>query len=285
MLSINIKMTIHQIFKLLIRQLEPLYGIGEANSLARRLLDDAHGIGRHDIMLRGDTELSQDVECMIKEQLSRLLKSEPLQHITGFEEFMGRHFAVNPSVLIPRPETEELIKMVIKDNHSPCSILDIGTGSGIIATTLALEIENSRVLAWDVSHEALEVAKANASALGAKVDFQQIDILNDKLPLLKFDVIVSNPPYVCNQERQYMHSNVSDYEPSLALFVPDDEPLLFYHAIERYAKLALRSEGRLYFEINERFGNEMVDLLSDFDRVALHKDIHGRNRMISCYAK
>lgn len=277
---------LYKLFKEIIARLEPLYGVGEANAIARRLLEDGYGISRKDLMLNPQMVLNADIEASIRSGLRELEREKPVQYVVGFEEFLGRRFRVNESVLIPRQETEELVMLVGQEcrAYSPLRILDIGTGSGAIAVSLALEFANAEVTGWDISAEALSVAIDNAQALGAKVCFEQVDILNSGVCNRTWDVIVSNPPYVLNSEKEYMKSNVTKYEPGLALFVDDDDPLIFYRAIAGFAEGHLNSGGRLYFEINQKFGNETVELLSAFESVEVVKDIHGADRIVTCNA-
>lgn len=274
---------LYKLFKNIIARLEPLYGVGEANAIARRLLEDGYGLTRRDLMLNPEMELTDDIVQKIQFQIRELEQERPVQYIVGFEEFLSRRFTVNESVLIPRQETEELVQLMI--NECSGRILDIGTGSGAIAISLSLGVENSIVEAWDISPEALDVARLNAERLMANVRFAQVDILNVEYTGEKWDVIVSNPPYVLNSEKEYMKRNVTDYEPNGALFVPDDDPLIFYKAITNFASRNLSSKGRLYFEINQKFAQEIVALLVDFENIRVVKDIHGADRMICCNAK
>lgn len=274
---------LYKLFKNIIARLEPLYGVGEANAIARRLLEDGYGLTRRDLMLNPEMELTDDIVQKIQSQIRELEQERPVQYIVGFEEFLSRRFIVNESVLIPRQETEELVRLMI--NECSGRILDIGTGSGAIAISLSLGVENSIVEAWDISPEALDVARLNAERLGANVRFAQVDILNVEYTGEKWDVIVSNPPYVLNSEKEYMKRNVIDYEPNGALFVPEDDPLIFYKAITDFASRNLSSKGRLYFEINQKFAQEIVALLVDFENIRVIKDIHGADRMICCNAK
>lgn len=274
---------LYKLFKNIIARLEPLYGVGEANAIARRLLEDGYGLTRRDLMLNPEMELTDDIVQKIQSQIRELEQERPVQYIVGFEEFLSRRFTVNESVLIPRQETEELVQLMI--NECSGRILDIGTGSGAIAISMALGVENSVVEAWDISSEALDVARLNAERLRAKVRFDKVDILDVEYTGEKWDVIVSNPPYVLNSEKEYMKRNVTDYEPNGALFVPDDDPLIFYKAITNFASRNLSRKGSLYFEINQKFAQEVVALLVDFENIRVIKDIHGADRMICCNAK
>lgn len=223
----------------------------------------------------------------------RLKNYEPIQYIIGATEFYGLPFKVTESTLIPRPETEELVQWVIdasKIKTDSLSILDIGTGTGCIAISLAKNIPAASVFAIDISRKALTVAKVNSKLNKVDVEFFELDILNWKngysdlvLEDFKFDIIVSNPPYVRGLEKAQMSVNVLKYEPGLALYVEDDEPLVFYNAITEFAKQHLKTDGQLFFEINQFLGAEMLDLLkgADFSNVELKKDIFGNDRMVS----
>lgn len=218
--------------------------------------------------------------------MERLTRSEPVQYVLGQAEFCGRRFAVGPGVLIPRPETEDLCRWVCADaaarGGGATDVLDIGTGSGCIAVTLALGIGGARVAAWDVSADALAAARSNAASLGAAVDFSQTDALRPPRDEAAWDIIVSNPPYVCDSERDAMDSNVLDYEPPQALFVPDADPLRFYRAIGRYAATALRPGGALYFEINPMFAQRFDGLALDcgLGAAEVRPDRFGRQRLV-----
>ena len=255
------------------RRLTPLYDAGEAKAIVRLVLDECYGLSWADVLGGKVSELSANDQTELEKIMLRLEKGEPVQYIIGVADFCGRQFHVEPGVLIPRPETEELCRMVIEEREisqkgqSPlCEILDIGTGSGCIAITLALELPDAKVTAWDISDDALRIASANAKALGASVTFQHHDALDSSLftlhsSLPKWDLIVSNPPYICRKEADGMDKNVLGYEPHEALFVPDDDPLLFYRAIARYATLALKPNGYLFFEINPLYADDLTQLL------------------------
>ena len=255
------------------RRLTPLYDAGEAKAIVRLVLDECYGLSWADVLGGKVSELSANDQTELEKIMLRLEKGEPVQYIIGVADFCGRQFHVEPGVLIPRPETEELCRMVIEEREisqkgqSPlCEILDIGTGSGCIAITLALELPDAKVTAWDISDDALRIASANAKALSASVNFQHHDALDSSLftlhsSLPKWDFIVSNPPYICRKEADGMDKNVLGYEPHEALFVPDDDPLLFYRAIARYATKALKPNGYLFFEINPLYADDLTQLL------------------------
>ena len=254
-------------------RLTHIYDAGEAKAIVRWVLDVRFGMSWTDILCGKVTELSAHDQMELEKIVQRLEKGEPVQYIIGVADFFGRQFHVAPGVLIPRPETAELCRMILAEGgrwkvEGDYSILDIGTGSGCIAITLALEIPNAKVTAWDISDDALSIASANAKALGASVTFELRDALNISPssfllpPSSRYDLIVSNPPYVCNREADGMAQNVLDYEPHQALFVPDDDPLLFYRAIAQYATKALKPQGSLFFEINPLYASSLSQLLS-----------------------
>ena len=262
-------------------RLTPLYEPGEAKAIVRLLLDECYGLSWADVLGGKVTELSANDQTELKKIMLRLEKGEPIQYIIGVADFCGRQFHVEPGVLIPRPETAELCQLILATEshgqtrniceipcHSDANILDIGTGSGCIAITLALELPEAKVTAWDISDEALRIASENAKRLGASVTFEHRDVLSISLtshlsPLTShYDLIVSNPPYICRREADGMAQNVLDYEPHLALFVPDNDPLLFYRAIAQYATKALKPQGALFFEINPLYVSSLTHLLS-----------------------
>jgi release factor glutamine methyltransferase len=250
----------------------------EIQAVALVLMEEYYGVTLTDILSEKNIEI-QDLSSII----DRLNLHEPLQYVVGESEFFGRKFIVNPSVLIPRPETELLVREVLKTQTGAPRILDIGTGSGCIAITLNLEIPTSNVYAIDVSKNALDTAMANSKKLEADVSFIPLDFLKDSLSIDQVDLIVSNPPYVRNSEKQLMKSNVLDYEPPQALFVSDEDPLLFYKAIALKSKTLLKTEGRVLVEINEKFGDEVKDLFesSGFREVQIIKDLDSKDRIVT----
>lgn len=264
------------------QRLASVYDAAEASAIARLVYEKRCSLSLADILVGKDKQLSADTYEDLEKTLLRLVESEPVQYVLGFAEFCGREFEVNPSVLIPRPETEELCRLVkpMKDAR----ILDACTGSGCIAITLAASMENAEVWAFDISEEALEVARRNAKSADKNVHFLQCDALKmeEKLDDETFDIIVSNPPYVCEKERISMDRNVLEHEPGLALFVPDDNPLLFYTAITRYAARHLRPNGRLYFEINPKYADEIEEFvnLQGFTQVNIISDSFGKSRFV-----
>ena len=266
--------------------LAPLYGDGEAKAIARLVFEVRFGLSMSDICLGKDTQLSANNQTELKGIADRLLEQEPIQYVLGQADFCGRAFMVNEHVLIPRPETEELCRWITSqgDRHR-VRLLDIGTGSGCIAITLAAEMPDAEVTAWDISAEALEVARENAKRTHVHVSFEQVDALNiphSSFLTSHFSLIVSNPPYICNKERASMEANVLEHEPHTALFVPDDDPLLFYRAIAQYGQIALEPGGWLYFEINPLYAQPLCDMLRmmSYHDIELNLDQYGKQRMI-----
>ena len=252
----------------------------EVQAMIRIISEDVFNYDPVDVALRQESELPDFAPERIAGIIERLRCHEPLQYIVGHALFHGHKFKVNPSVLIPRPETEQLVDLIIDENPaSDLRVLDMGTGSGCIAISLARALKFAQVDALDVSRDALVVARENAAALKVKVRFFESDMLAPQ-PAARYDIIVSNPPYVCWSEREAMESNVKDYEPGQALFVPDNDPLLFYKSIAPYAMQSLEPGGRLYLEINQRFGNEVRRLLEGcgLDEVRIIDDSYGKVR-------
>ena len=248
----------------------------EIHAVALVLMDKFYGITLTDIVSGQEVE-SHDLSPLI----IRLNKQEPVQYVLGEADFYGRKFTVNPSVLIPRPETELLVREVLNRGARPLRVLDIGTGSGCIGITLALEITGAKIFAVDISQRALDTAAVNANKLGGDVTFFRSDFLTEQVPVEPVDAMVSNPPYVRESERPLMKSNVLTYEPHQALFVPDDDPLLFYKAIVSQCGRLLKPNGKLFVEINEQFGNDVAKLFREaFKNVALIKDLDGKDRIV-----
>lgn len=264
-------------------RLQPYYTAEEVSALSRIVCCDLFGQAPTDYYLGKDIVLSPKKEQELEDILQRLSRFEPLQYIEGRTLFLGREFWVAPGVLIPRPETEELVELMLKEIPADARILDVGTGSGCIAISLAKELPDALVTAWDVSPEALSVARANARKLQADVRFVECDVLAcqvDEVGL--YDVIVSNPPYVTEAEKADMEPNVLQWEPSLALFVPDDDPLRFYRRIAVLGRDMLADGGRLYFEINRAYGREMVEMLRTMGYVGVRveKDLSQNDRFV-----
>lgn len=272
------------------KELDDIYGTEEVDSFFYILTYEFLRMQRLALSLQPGFSISKEEEQQFFEALTKLKLEEPIQYILEKTEFYGLPFKVNEHTLIPRPETEELVNWVLssqKLNKTQLTILDIGTGSGCIAISLAKNNSNVKVYALDVSEKALHVAKTNAVMNGVDIAFIQLDILNKDTWNLefmnsKFDIIVSNPPYVRNLEKAEMKGNVLNNEPLLALFVDDDNPLVFYKAITEFATKYLKKEGQLFFEINQYLGKEMVQLLEDFnfENIELKKDIFGNDRML-----
>lgn len=268
-----------------IRQsLRDIYPPEELKALTMMICCDMLGFDPLDIYLGKDMILSECKERELENIIFRLQKNEPIQYIRGFAEFGGRKFKVAPGVLIPRPETAELVDWVVNENPGAHHLLDIGTGSGCIAISLDKKLPDAEVEAWDISEEALAIARKNNDALEARVRFLQRDVLADdweKIP--SFDVIVSNPPYVTEMEKNEMDANVLEWEPGLALFVPDEDPLRFYNRIVRLGSELLLPGGKLYFEINQVYGQETAHILemNQYRDVRVIKDIFGKDRIVT----
>ena len=272
-------------------RLETLYDTREAQAIVRTILEIRFEMSYTDIVCGKVNELSADKEKELEEIMRRLENGEPLQYVLGEAEFAGRTFHVEPGVLIPRPETAELCRLIVDDikaihkDTEPIVITDVGTGSGCIAITLSLELLNSKVRAYDISTKALEIAKKNAELLRADVDFEIQDALrlepksvDDKF----MHIIVSNPPYIAEKEKEEMCKNVLDYEPSLALFVSDEDPLIFYRSIAEYGVKNLKDGDRIYYEINPIYAQEMVELMVSlgYRDIKIANDLYGKQRML-----
>ena len=270
------------------KELSSLYDAMEIESFFFLILEQFRNLKRIDLALQPDLEFSEAEISQWNLVLEQLKQEIPIQYILGKTHFYGLEFQVNPNVLIPRPETEELVDWIIKTNSngnlSTIKIIDIGTGSGCIAISLAKNLPNASVFALDVSKKALEMAQINALQNETKITFIENNILETTSFEQQFDVIVSNPPYVRNLEKAEIKKNVLENEPHLALFVADDDALLFYRKIAQIAMKNLQSGGQLYFEINQYLGKETIDLLFDlgFQNIELRQDIYGNDRMISC---
>ena len=277
--------TISEILNASISGLQPLYDENEATSISRLLFRHFLNMSNVELAIYKQQGMDDEDKKKIQHALKRLQKGEPIQYVVGEVEFSNCKLKVNPDVLIPRPETEELVQLIMMENKiSGLNILDIGTGSGCIAISLARGMAESKVSAVDVSENALTLARENAFDNNAKVDFINMDILDEEKSssLSTVDIIVSNPPYVLEKEKSLMHDNVLKFEPAIALFVQDNDPLLFYKAIGQVAMQKLRIGGKLYFEINEAYGNDIASLLENegFVQVEIKKDIHGKDRFV-----
>ena len=258
------------------------YTAGEVSALTRIIATELLGVSQMAYFLKDDITLTAEQEALLDNAIERLKKQEPIQYILGYSDFCGLRFKVTPATLIPRPETSKLVEWIANEAIGNESILDIGTGSGCIAVSLAHKLPQSKVTAWDISHEAIAVATENSKANGCSVAFEQLDILAYQHTGEKFDIIVSNPPYIKENEKEAMHANVLDWEPHTALFVPDSDPLLFYRTIAKKGLQALRPGGRLYFEINRAHSNETMEMLAalGYTGIELRKDFAENDRMI-----
>ncbi|HET7733448.1 MAG TPA: peptide chain release factor N(5)-glutamine methyltransferase [Paludibacter sp.] len=265
-------------------ELQGLYPETEIKSFSYLILEKLTGFSRTEILINKNTLFSVEQHNVIESFIEKLKKFVPIQYILGETEFYGLTFNVNESVLIPRPETEELVDWIRNENdrNGNLQLLDIGTGSGCIAISLKHEFPNSTVDAFDISETALKTAKSNANRNRLEVNFSKVDILNPPDFDKKWDIIVSNPPYVLENEKSQIHPNVLENEPHVALFVPDNDPLLFYREIALFAQKYLKDNGKLYFEINREYGQATIDLLSalGFQEIELRKDISGNDRMV-----
>lgn len=268
-----------------IQTLTPIYDAAEAESFFYLILEDKARMKRIDLALEHDKAFSENEIENWNEILEKLKQYIPIQYILGKAHFFGLEFEVNPNVLIPRPETEELVQWILsnRQNHTEnLKILDIGTGSGCIAISIAKNLPEAAVFAIDVSENALATAKRNAGLNNVQVSFIQKDVLAAQDLEQQFDIIVSNPPYVRHLEKEEIKKNVLDHEPHLALFVADNDALLFYRKIADLALKNLNENGQLYFEINQYLGKETMDLLEQkgFQQMELRQDIYGNNRMV-----
>ncbi|MBK5202271.1 MAG: peptide chain release factor N(5)-glutamine methyltransferase [Prolixibacteraceae bacterium] len=271
-------------------ELSDLYSKNETEGLIRYIFEYIKKYSVSDLIIHDRDKLSDKERNMVKKIVSELKSHKPIQYILNETEFYGLPFKVNNNVLIPRPETEELVDWIVKENIDfKGSVLDVGTGSGCIAVSLKKKLKDSDVYGIDISEKALIVAQSNALLNEVNVSFIKKDILNisnyDSLP--KFDIIVSNPPYVTEKEKDKMQDNVLKYEPFSALFVPDDDPLKFYRALADTGQKKLNENGKIFWEINENYGKDCMRLLEKFHfyNIRLRKDIRGKDRMISAEYK
>ena len=270
-----------QDFKLkMISELSSIYEMDELNSIFNLLSEDYLKIPRSKILLADEIHLEESNQTLFLSALERLKTHEPIQYLLGKTSFMDLEFKVNSSVLIPRPETEELVRLILKENLDGKEILDIGTGCGCIAISIAKNLPNSKVSALDISNDAIEVAKENAKLNSVSIEFINADIFeynSDK----KYDVIISNPPYVTELEKTLMKKNVLDFEPELALFVEDNEPLKYYTEIINFSKFSLKSKGLLFFEINNKYYDDLNQYLVENDfKFQKFDDHRGLSRFI-----
>ena len=270
-----------------LQKLQQRYGSGEGRALYELILGQRFGLSRTDILLGKDTALSAEEQAELQIIIDRVAKGEPVQYVLGHEEFCGRTFLVGSGVLIPRPETQQLVSLVEQHVAPGSTVLDVGTGSGCIAISLALD--GYKVTALDVSDEALAIAKQNAERLGAEVEFVKGDIFqcsmltsSSKSFNVQWNAIVSNPPYICESEASTMEENVLGYEPHLALFVPDDDPLLFYRVIADYGQEHLVDEGHIFFEVNSAYAKQVGELLKQkgYKETKIVNDQYDKERFV-----
>ena len=258
------------------------YTAGEVKALIRIIATELLGIPEMSFFLKDEVTLTTEKTVLLDNAIARLQKQEPIQYILGYSDFCGLRFKVNTSTLIPRPETSELVEWIAGEATGKERILDIGTGSGCIAISLAHRLPEASVEAWDISAGALKTAEENSRSNNTKVAFALVDILNYTPIDVKLDIIVSNPPYIKELEKENITANVLDWEPHTALFVPDNNPLLFYRAIAEKGKKMLHQGGRLYFEINRSHGKETIEMLASlgYTDIELRKDFADNDRMI-----
>ena len=272
------------LFTYIRRQLDTQYSVNEIKSLASIICSDSLNISTIELYTGKYTDLSADKAQKIQYILERLLHHEPIQYIIGTTIFCNLTFKVTPDVLIPRPETEELVNLIVHESNGKVNILDIGTGSGCIAISLNKHLPEASVTGWDISKKALKIATYNNNNIKTNVNFKERDIFN--LPpntSEQFDIIVSNPPYVTEKEKEEMQPEVLYHEPSIALFVEDNDPLRYYRQIAKYASKALTTDGKLYFEINQHFGKETAEILQKehFKEIRILKDFYQNDRIVA----
>lgn len=282
-------MTLNELKQFFVSSLISVYSKEEVESFFFMLSESWLELSRLDVTLNANSEIFPKQKVRFQEAISRLLVHEPIQYIIGYTEFYGLQIGVSPHTLIPRPETEELVDWILKEqqshtNQSPKRILDIGTGSGCIAIALAKHLQGAEIAGLDISEEALNIAKQNAVINHVEVFFFRQDILKQSKLQETYDIIVSNPPYVRNLEKELMKANVLKYEPLTALFVPDEDPLVFYRIIGKMAMEHLAIGGHLFLEINEYLGKGMVELLKHlgFSNINMVKDFRTKDRFIKC---
>ena len=268
------------------QHMAPLYPANEIDAMMRVIMEEVMHYSPVDVVMRADDELPEFFTTRLKTIISRMERHEPLQYILGIARFHGHNFKVTPATLIPRPETEQLVDIIIDENgdRDDLNVIDLGTGSGCIAISLARALKFATVTGTDINNEALDVARENSSALKVRVKWLEADMLEmPPMPANSFDIVVSNPPYITMSEQAYMERNVLDYEPHSALFVPDSDPLLYYRAIAQFAIHALKNGGRLYLEINQYQGEATAALLhsAGLTDVALHRDSFGNLRFVT----
>lgn len=274
---------VKRITQIINEELSGYYTQGEVSALTRIIATEMLGVAQMTFFLKDDVTLTAEQEALLANTLERLKEHEPIQYIQGYSDFCALRFKVTPATLIPRPETSELVEWIAADHHGKTvNILDIGTGSGCIAVSLAHKLPQSKATAWDISPEALTIAAENSRSNGTEVTFELVDILSHEPTEAQFDIIVSNPPYIKENEKSAMQSNVLCWEPHTALFVPDSDPLIFYRTIAEKGLQMLATDGTLYFEINRAHGAETMEMLANigYTNIELRKDFAGNDRMI-----
>lgn len=282
-------MTIQEVKLHIILSIQSVYDEREAGNIAVLLIEHFTGLSRMNQFLEKDKVWPEEMAQSLETAVNRLQKGEPIQYIMGKTWFCGLELKVNQHSLIPRPETEELVELVIQYlstlSIAQPRILEVGTGSGCISLAIASRRPQAAITAIDISEKVLLVAEENAKQLGLNINFQQVDFLNKSTwaSLGHFDIIISNPPYIKETEASSMHNNVLAYEPHTALFVQDNDPLIFYEAIEAFSKIYLNKPGAIFVEINERLGKETKAVFEPGYPVTLHKDMQGKDRMIAAY--
>jgi release factor glutamine methyltransferase len=280
-------MNLEEFYKLIQVKLDRKFDKNEVEEFFFRLIDHYCQVDRLKYILNSKLELNKIEEVNLVRSIKFLEKESPIQYITGQTQFMGMNFTVNKNVLIPRPETEELVRWIVQDLHSNKRVLDIGTGSGCIATSLSKLMDNCIVFGWDISSDALDIASKNSKNNSVNVKYDLVDITHEKKCSEKFDIIVSNPPYVTQDDKLLMSKNVISYEPHIALFVKENDPLFFYKKILNFSKKNLISNGTIYFEINENFSKQVNKLLKKegFHDIIVKKDFRGKYRMVKATKK
>jgi release factor glutamine methyltransferase len=284
-------MTIAAAKKEITSSIAHLYEQREALTIAQLLIEKIMALPHLEQILQKNKLLNETAQQLFIQALQKLQKGEPIQYVIGEAWFSGYLFNVSSATLIPRPETEELVQWVVDDNANKkkqLSLLDIGTGTGCIPIAIAKKIKNITPIALDISQEALPIAQKNASTMGVNLQLMQVDFLHEHtwLSLPTVDIITSNPPYIAEREKASMHTNVLAYEPHVALFVPDNDPLIFYKAIAKFAKEKLQTDGIIYVELNEQLGEETKNLFSETHfNTELRKDMQGKNRILRAIKK
>lgn len=278
-------MTVKELIDTIIDNLQPLYDRREAAAIANLYVQSRTGLPNYEVALRKNESVSDSLQNLFREDIISLKRGVPVQHVLGEAEFYGLKFAVSPSVLIPRPETEELVQMVVNEcSDQEVRILDIGTGSGCIAISLAKLLPQASVFATDISSDALEIAKKNAADNGVGVTFTRHDILSGTVPFMNtdFDIIVSNPPYVPFSDRSAMHVNVAEHDPEIALFVPDNDIFVFYRAIAKTGINVLKDNGIIFVETYHLHQERLAEMFKDngYSRVGQIEDLNGKQRFL-----